>query len=416
MNPFQNAIRQLEKAVSFFEIGRRDLDRLKCPNRIISREVSIRLDNGKRAKFRVFRVQYNNARGPYKGGIRFHPRVSFGEVKALAFWMSVKCAVVGLPFGGGKGGVIVDPKKLSQGEFERLSRAYVQAIALDIGPKVDIPAPDVGTDAQVMAWMVDEYKKFVIHNSKFKILKNEILATFTGKPVEIGGSLGREAATGRGGLYVLQALLQTSGDSFLTVAVQGFGNVGYWFARLAHEAGFKIVAISDSQGGILNRNGLDPEKVMEYKRKAGSVVGFPRTKKITNNQLLMTKADILVPAALENVIKKSNASKIKAEVIIELANGPVTPRADEILSKRGILSVPDILANAGGVTVSYFEWKQNLANQKWSEAKVNQELEKVMVKAFKAVWRASRKYEVDLRTAAYILAIERIVKAMKGKD
>lgn len=414
MNSFQNTIKQLERAVSFLKLESKIFEKLKSLEKVIEKEISIKLDNGKLAKFKAFRAQHNNARGPYKGGIRFHPKVSLEEVKTLAFWMSLKCAVAGVPFGGAKGGVIVDPKKLSQAELERLSRAYVQAFASYLGPKVDVPAPDVGTNAKVMAWMVDEYEKIVGHPAP---------ATFTGKPVEKGGSLGRKEATGRGGVDVLQTLLRAAGLSEkMTVAVQGFGNVGYNFAKFADKAGFKIIAASDSKGGILVKKGLNPELTLKCKQEkgmlagcycVGSVCDSQKGKEITNEKLLELPVDILVPAALENVITKDNTGKIRAKVIIEMANGPVAPSADKILAKRGIISVPDILANAGGVTVSYFEWKQNLAGKRWSLEKVNRELKKTMVRAFGDVWQAKEKHKTDLRTAAYILAVKRIVKAMK---
>lgn len=414
MSSFQNTIKQLERATSFFKMESKTFEKLKSLEKVIEKEISIKLDNGKLAKFKTFRVQHNNARGPYKGGIRFHPEVSLDEVKALAIWMSIKCAVVGVPFGGAKGGVIVDPKKLSQTELERLSRAYVREFSSCLGPKADIPAPDVGTNAKVMAWMSDEYERIVGHPAP---------ATFTGKPVEKGGSLGREEATGRGGVYVLQALLRAAGLSEkMIVAVQGFGNVGYNFAKFADKAGFKIIAASDSKGGILVKKGLNPELTLKCKKKkgmlagcycVGSVCDSKKGKEITNEELLELSVDILVPAALENVIDAKNAKRIKAKVIIEMANGPVAPSADKILAKRGIISVPDILANAGGVTVSYFEWKQNLTGELWSLEEVNRELKKVMTRAFKDVWQAKEKYNVDLRTAAYILAVKRIAKALK---
>lgn len=414
MSSFQDTIKQLEEASSYLKLEPKVLEQLKSPKRIIEKEISIKLDSGKTAKFKAFRVQHNNVRGPYKGGIRFHPKVSLEEIKTLAFWMSLKCAVVGVPFGGSKGGVIVDPKKLSQAELERLSRAYVQAFASYLGPKADIPAPDVGTNAQIMAWMVDEYERIVGHPAP---------ATFTGKPVEKGGSLGRKEATGRGGVDVLQTLLRAAGLSEkMVVAVQGFGNVGYNFSKFADKAGFKIMAASDSKGGILVKKGLNPELTLKCKQRkgmlagcycVGSVCDSKKGKEITNEELLELPVDILVPAALENVITKDNAGKIRAKIIIEMANGPVAPSADKILAKKGIISVPDILANAGGVTASYFEWKQNLAGERWSLERVNRELKKVVTRAFKDVWQAKEKYNVDLRTAAYILAVKRIAKAMK---
>jgi len=466
-NPYINAVKQLEQVAKILELEKKTVEKLKKPENLIKKTLAVKLDSGKTKKFRAFRSQHNNALGPYKGGIRFHHDVSEAEVKALSMWMTWKCSVAGIPFGGGKGGVICDPKNLSVGELERLSRAYARELAPFIGPKVDVPAPDVGTNAQVMGWMVDEYinshqPPATSHQPEDVRVKS--LATFTGKPVEMGGSKGRTEATGMGGVYILQALLAklknskseyrnpkqiqnpNDGNSkhlgfsawnlgfpqSTRIAVQGFGNVGYWFAKLASEQGFKIIGLSDSKGGIIKSQksnvksqkfgGLDVDKVAEWKKRKGSVVGFPGTKKITNSQLLTTDCDILVPAALENVINAKNAKKIKAKVIIEMANGPVTPEADEILAKRGILSVPDILANAGGVTVSYFEWLQNLADERWEKKKVFKKLKKVMVEAFGRVWE---KYEglefkgsrsskgLTLRLAAYAVAVERVARATK---
>lgn len=326
-------------------------------------------------------------------------------------WMTWKCSVAGIPFGGGKGGVIVNPKELSKGELERLSRGYVRAIAPLIGPETDVPAPDVNTNAQIMAWMEDEYEKYGDHRN---YNSGQLKATFTGKPVESGGSLGRTEATGRGGVFVLGELSKKLGSRAgdLEVAVQGLGNVGYHFARLACEQGYKVVALSDSKGAIYAKQGLNPKAVLEYKEKNDSVIGFPGAKTITNEQLLELAVDILVPAALENVITAANATEVKAKAIIEMANGPTTPEADEILTKMKVIVVPDILSNAGGVTVSYFEWDQNMKNEKWTEEEVNQKLREKMVKAFDDVWRVGGERKVDLRRAAYILAVDRVAKAM----
>lgn len=412
-NPFLNAQKQLGIVAKYLEIPADTLEILKQPQKVLEVNFSVKMDNGKIKVFKGFRSQHNNALGPYKGGIRFHPDVTREEVMALSMWMSWKCAVAGILFGGGKGGVAVNPKELSEGELERLSRGYARAICPIIGPEVDVPAPDVGTNGKIMGWMMEEIGG---------------LATFTGKSVEKGGSLGREQATGRGGVYVLQAITERLASSKLAssdqelnakryalnakrIAVQGFGNVGYWFAKLAQEAGFEIVAISDSKGGIVG-DLRDMESVREWKEKSGSVVVFQGTKTITNEELLELDCDVLVPAALENAITRDNADKIKAKIIIEMANGPITPEADEILNKKGILVVPDILANSGGVTVSSFEWEQNRRGEKWSESTVNNKLEEKITGAFEEVWKTKEDKKVDLRLAAYILAVDKIVRAM----
>jgi len=474
-NPFENALGQLEKAVAKFKEAKKYLERFEKPERIIHVWFPVRLDNGKIKIFEGYRVQYNSSLGPYKGGIRFHPQVSMDEVKALAFWMMIKCAVANLPFGGGKGGVVVNPKELSEAELERLSRGYARAIGDCIGPYKDVPAPDVNTNAKIIGWMTDEYEKNLKSgNPNLKFKRNEILATFTGKPVETGGSLGREEATGRGGAYVLQAVLakqisnipsaraQGEGkyqisNKKMTVAVQGFGNVGYNVAKLLEEEGFRVVAVSDSRGGIVKNQrssfdklrmmpskveaskikdqksnvkkegleALDIKKVIECKKEKGSLAGCYCVggvcdsrggKEITNEEFLELPVDILVPAALENQITAKNASRIRAKIILEMANGPTTPEADKILAKRGITVIPDVLANSGGVTVSYFEWYQNVHNQKWSLEKVNRELKKKMEKATSEVFETAKNYKVDLRTAAFILALERIISAKSLKS
>jgi len=387
-NPYQNAVKQLETVAKYINLQGRTLEELKCPKRVIKADLRVKMDDGKIKTFKAFRLQHNDAVGPYKGGIRFHPNVSEDEVKALSMWMTWKCSVVGIPYGGAKGGVICDPKNMSEAELERLSRAYIQAIAKYIGPFKDVPAPDVNTTPQIMAWMVDEYEKIAGKHEP---------GVITGKPVEVGGSLGRTEATGLGGFYVLEQLRKVRNlPQNITIAVQGVGNVGYWFIEFAKKAGYRVVAWSNSKGG-------------EYKGK-----------KITNEQLLELPVDILVPAALENQITKDNAGKIKAKYIIEMANGPVTPEADEILHRRGIISIPDVLANAGGVTVSYFEWCQNNMGYYWGKDEVFSKLKVIMDKAFGEVWkiyanakRKTKNEKLTPRMAAYILAVGRVVKAMK---
>ncbi len=406
INPFQNAQEQIEKVAQYLHIAPEILAILKEPQRVLEVSLPVRMDNGEIRIFKGFRSQHNNALGPYKGGIRFHQKVTKEEVMALSLWMTWKCAVAGIPFGGAKGGVIVNPRELSAGELEQLSRGYSRAIAPLIGPKADVPAPDVNTNPQIMNWMLEEYIKVEGGNEKLR-------ATFTGKPVAAGGSLGRIEATGRGGVFVLNELVKKmeAQKSDLELGIQGMGNVGFWFAELAFEQGYRITGLADSKGGIV-ANSLNPKKVMEFKEKTGSVVGFPGTKTVGGEEFLKLNFGVLVPAALENVIDANNAPKIKARAIIEMANGPITPAADEILAKKKIVVVPDILANAGGVTVSYFEWAQNLKNQKWSEKRVNERLKAMMIKAFHQVWQMKEKKGVDLRKAAYILAVDRVVKAM----
>ncbi|MBN1168671.1 Glu/Leu/Phe/Val dehydrogenase [Candidatus Woesebacteria bacterium] len=417
MGAFANVLKQIDEVAVFLEDDFEDkkalksaLKNLKKPQKVHKTTLKIKLDNGKTRTFKAFRSQHNNSRGPYKGGIRFHPNVSEDEVKALSTWMSIKNAVVGVAYGGGKGGIVVDPKELSEAELERLSRAYARFLSKFVGPWIDIPAPDVNTGGREMAWMLDEYEK--VH-------KQSTPATFTGKPIELGGSLGRTEATGRGGSYVLEF------DSALTgvtpvktsVAVQGFGNVGYWFSKLASDMGYRIVAVSDSSGALYVKKGLNIDKVKEDKDKYGSFekiakVSKDKYKLIDNEDLLGLGVDILVPAALENAITKKNAGGIKAKTIIEMANGPVTPEADTILEKNKIEVIPDVLSNAGGVTVSYFEWVQNLHGYSWKEDRVNSELREMMKKAFDSIFEIKKQKNVTWRKAAYILALKRLVTAM----
>lgn len=423
-NPYKDALKQLDEVGKYIDVEKELIERLKVPENLVVKDILVKMDDGKVRKFKAFRSQHNNARGPYKGGIRFHPQVSEDEVKALSMWMTWKCGVVGIPFGGGKGGVIVDPKKLSVGELERLSRAYMRGFANYFGAFMDVPAPDVNTNPQVMAWMLDEYQ-VISQKSKVKSQNfSSPYAVVTGKPVELGGSQGRTEATGLGGAIVLERLASKlkMRKQYTTVAIQGFGNVGYWFSHFADKAGFKIVAASDSKGGVWVPKGLNPKTTLNCKKEkgkiascycVGSVCDLKHGKPISNEELLELDVDVLVPAALEGVINKENAEKIKAKVIVEMANGPVTSEADKILRKRKIISVPDILANAGGVTVSYFEWSQNLSGYYWKKDLVFKRLREIMENSFEIVWEVSKKKKVGLRTAAYILAVQRVIKAMK---
>ncbi len=400
----------LKKAAQAINLKKEYLDILACPQRIIIVNFPVKMDSGKIRMFSGYRIQHSNARGPYKGGIRYHQDCDMAEVGDLAFWMTIKCAVAGIPYGGGKGGVTVNPKTLSQKELERMTRGYTRAIADAIGPQKDIPAPDVYTDARVMSWIYDEYSK---------IVGKKTPAVVTGKPIKIGGSLGRDIATALGGVYVLEKIIKLLNwqDKKLSVAIQGFGNAGSNAAELLVQRGFKILAVADSQTAIASQNlkeGLNVKSLIEFKRCTGSVKNFPNSKDISQKDLVcQIPADILVPAALGGLITTDDAKKMPAKIVLELANGPLKEGVDEILAKRGILVLPDILANAGGVTVSYFEWLQNLKNQRWSKEKVFAELGKIMRLATKNIWLIRKKYKTDMRVAAYILAIQRIIKKIK---
>jgi len=404
LNPFRIAQIQFDMAAEYLKLdpGLRQI--LRTPKRVMEVSIPVKMDNGQTKVFTGFRVQHNVSRGPAKGGLRYHPNVTLDEVKALAAWMTWKTATVNLPYGGAKGGVVCDPKRMSKGELERMTRRYASEIQPIIGPEVDIPAPDVYTDSQTMAWIMDTYAMTVGHAAP---------GVVTGKPVSIGGSEGRLDATGRGVLYVVEEACKVKKINLrgATVAIQGFGNVGSAVARLFAEKKAKIVAISDSRGGVHNPRGIDPLRALRYKERSGTVVGMPGASRISNDELLALKCDILVPAALENVITLHNADQIKAKIVAEAANGPTTPHADEILSRKGVFVVPDILANAGGVTVSYFEWTQDLQGFFWQLQEVNSKLEFVMRRAFNDVHETMRKFHVYPRAAAYILAVGRVADA-----
>lgn len=406
MNAYDNALRQLEKAAQLIDLDKDVLSILSNPERIVNASLPVKMDDGSLNIYQAYRVQYNSARGPYKGGIRFHPQVDLDEVKALSFWMAIKCAVVDIPMGGGKGGVIVDPKVLSVDELERLSRTWIRAFKDVIGPAKDIPAPDVYTTPQIMAWMADEYSKLVGKQS---------WGVVTGKPPDFGGSKGRGTSTAMGGFYVLTEAVKKMAlkPDKLKVAIQGFGNAGATMAKLFFAANYQIVAVADSKSVIYDKSGLDIDKVVEHKDKAKSLTGYQGAKEISKEELFALEVDILVPAALENQITGDNAASIKAKIVVELANGPTTPEADEILQKNKVVVIPDVLANAGGVTVSYFEWLQNNTNNYWSEEKVDKELKERMIPAFEAVWHTAQEHQIDLRTAAFVTALGRIAEAEK---
>ncbi len=406
-DPFENAKSQVKNIAEFLGLTDEQLGLIIEPDRVLRVQIPVKMDDGSIEVFTGFRSQHKNVLGPYKGGIRFHPKVSESEVKALSMWMSWKCAVVDLPLGGGKGGVIVDPKDLSKHELERLARGFVKSIYEVIGEEKDVPAPDVNTTPEIMSWMIDEYQK---------LSGTKSLATFTGKPVGNGGSKGRTEATGYGGVYVLDELVDLEGLEIedTSIAIQGFGNVGYYFAELAAKRGYKIVALSDSKGGIYSEDGIDPEAAMEYKQANGQLQGLEGCEKISNEDLLLLDVDVLAPAALENVITEQNAEGVQAKYIIELANGPVTPEADEILFERGIKNVPDIVANSGGVTVSYYEWLQNREDKYWKKEDVLQKLHDRITHSFENVYDMAEKENIDLRMAAYAVAVKSVVTKMES--
>jgi len=428
------AQRQLRKVTAMMKLDADISESLRYPQRELTVNFPVRMDDGNVKIFTGYRVQYNNARGPYKGGIRYHPGVSLDEVRALAAWMTWKTAVVGVPFGGAKGGVICNPKEMSQGELERLTRRFTTEISMMIGPDKDIPAPDVYTNPQVMAWIMDTYSM----NKGFSVL-----GSVTGKPLEVGGSLGREEATGRGCMLVAREALKRLNYKIIppevwqkegyrdmedercrdqgtgyrvdgaTVAIQGFGNVGSVAAKLFQRKGARIVAVSDSKGGIFSKEGFDIFEVIEHKARTGNVLDFDNSERLEPDEILEVGCDILVPAALENQLTEANVDEIKAKVVVEGANGPTTLEADQILYEKGIMVIPDILANAGGVTVSYFEWVQGLQSYFWSEREVNCKLRDIMVRAFDEIYQTSKTHNVDMRTGAYLVAVKRVAEAIR---
>jgi glutamate dehydrogenase (NADP+) len=411
---YTQALTRLDKAASYANIDQEAVEKMKHPKACLEVSIPVRMDDGSLRIFTGYRVHHNDVRGPTKGGIRYHPCVTLDEVKSLAFWMTMKCAVVGIPFGGGKGGIIVDPKELSRMELERLSRGYIQQIADFIGPDIDIPAPDVYTNAMIMGWMMDEYSKITRRLSP---------GVITGKPIALGGSQGREDATARGGYYCIKELEQKRQwqPKDIRVAVQGFGNAGQFIAEMLYRDGYKVVAISDSKGGIYRPQGFDVPSIIQVKNSSkelqavyceGSVCQLVDATIISNEELLELDVDILIPAALENQITLNNAADIKASVIVELANGPTTIDADDILHAKGTLVIPDILANAGGVTVSYFEWVQNRAGYYWNIEKVHASLKEIMLREFKNVYSLMETHKTDMRTAAYIHALNRQAEAV----
>lgn len=405
MNAYEMALVQLRATAKYLNIEDSVVEILSRPKRELQVSFPVKMDNGKVKVFTGYRVQHNDARGPFKGGIRYHPLVDINEVRALAMWMTWKTAVLNIPYGGAKGGVTCNPKELSKSELERLTRKYTMMISPIIGPYTDIPAPDVYTDSQTMAWIMDTYSQIVGYR---------VPAIVTGKPLSIGGSAGRSTATSRGVIVAAKEAAKAFKKEMegLGIVIQGFGNVGSNAAILAKEFGAKVVAVSDSKGGIYDEGGLDVLEVLEHKERTGSVVNFPGAKNVTNEELLKLPCDILIPAALEAQIHKGNAKDIQAKIVVEGANGPTTPEADKILFDREIMVVPDILANSGGVLVSYFEWVQNLTNLYWTEDEVNEKLDNKMREAFLQVYSIANEKCVDMRTAALILSVGRVVEAM----
>ncbi|MGE3858389.1 MAG: Glu/Leu/Phe/Val dehydrogenase [Nitrososphaeraceae archaeon] len=406
INPFEVALKQLEESSKILNLDKGMLEILANPKRVLTVSIPTKMDDGSIKVFTGFRSQHNDARGPCKGGIRYHPNVSLEEVKALSMWMTWKCAIANIPYGGGKGGIICNPKEMSENELERMTRRFAYLIADIIGPYKDIPAPDVYTGGKEMAWIMDTYSAL-----KGNYVQPELI---TGKPIAIGGSLGRNEATGRGLAFTVREAAKKLNLNLkgATIVVQGFGNAGQFSSKLVEEQGAKVIAASDSQGAIANKDGLDTDALMKFKKETGSVTGFRDSKSISNEELLETECTILIPAALENQITKNNADKIETRIIAEAANGPTTPEADDILFKKDILVIPDVLANGGGVTVSYFEWLQNLRRDYWTEEEVNNRLDTNITKSFFDVYDTHQKYNVDMRKAATLLAINRVVDAI----
>jgi glutamate dehydrogenase (NAD(P)+) len=403
-NVWEMAQAQLDDVAALLELNPGIHAFLRSPKRVLTVSVPCEMDDRSYRVFEGYRVQHNMSRGPAKGGIRFHPDVTLDEVKALAMWMSWKCALVDIPFGGAKGGIICDPKNMSMRELEHMTRRYTSEISIIIGPERDIPAPDVYTTPQIMAWIMDTFSMMRGYS---------IPGVVTGKPIAIGGSLGRDKATARGCMFVIDEALRELGVAAdgARVAIQGFGNAGLHAAELMSVAGYKIVAVSDSQGGIANAKGLDVKKLIAHKSETGSVVGFGGGDAMSNKDVLECECEVLIPAALEKVITAENAPRIKAKVVAEAANGPTLPEADSILFDRGIMVLPDILANAGGVTVSYFEWVQNLQENFWDEEEVNSRLKRTMVRAFKATFEKAKQHKINMRRGAYVLAVGRVAEA-----
>lgn len=406
-DPFQNALKQLDQVNKLIHIEPNIFVQLQQPQRVLTVSIPVKMDDGSIKVFTGYRSQFNDSRGPYKGGIRFHPNVSESEVKALSAWMTWKTALVNIPLGGGKGGVIVDPKALSDGELEKLSRGYVQAIYKFIGPNVDVPAPDVYTDPRIMAWMMDEYEKFAGEHRP---------GVITGKPLSVGGSIVRDYATAQGAFFVLREAAKKMGlKKNATVAIEGFGNAGAHLASILEKNGYKIIAISDSKGTIVNCKGFSVEDVKKHKEKTGSVAGYSESEKNKEGHCCQQVADIFIPSALENTLTAKNAGNVKAKIVLEVANCPATPEADEILEKRKVLVIPDILSNAGGVVVSYFEQVQNAYGYYWKEKEVLEKLEEIMAGSFSDVWKEKERYSTTMRMGAYVLAVKRVAQAMKDR-